>query len=866
MRFKPAGCFFIFALLLLIERGFSQASAGDVSASGVQTVAAGAQYRAGGFKQFFLGKHYRLEWTTPVEAPALNLATFAGGLAPQKRSGGFQSKSLSFNAGRGGQFQFRSIDKDPAAILPEDLQETPVADIVRDQTSSAHPYAALVVPALAGAVGVLHTTPELVVLPDDPALGQFREEFAGTMGTLEEFVVNGPENTPGFRGFDHILSSYELVEVLRGSFIDEVDQKAFLKARLLDIFISDWDRHFDQWRWARIERNERYFWQPIPLDRDQAFSKFDGLLPSIAEDRDVVPQFEGIEKKNPDIWSLTFSGRHLDRIFLNALTEEDFREAAVEFQGKMTDEVIEQAVRRLPAAIYQISGKELERKLKSRREGLERYAIKFYRNLAKNIEIIGRDRDEYLEALHSDDGREGSRVEIRLYQRNAQTGDKEGEPLYRRVFERKETGEIRIYLLGGNDKTVLSGNAGRSIKLRVIGGPGEDELRDESRGRTFFYDLAGTPVAKGKNTVFKSGRADSLINAHEYEPLTLSYGSIASPFPVLSFNPDDGLVLGAGATITYYGFRKKPHASRLTFDANYAFLTSAIRSNFSGNFIEVIGSWNLQIEAAFNPREISDYYGLGNGAQRDKNLEKANFYRVQANEYRIRPVLYTHLAPKINVYFGGALKRYNTKTDITDPRFIIAEQPYGAHVNSLLELGGGVTLDLRDNPDMPVKGIYLAANLSGFPNAFENDSAFTRALAEAQLYLQPFRQTTFAFRVRGEKLWGSFPYYEAAYLGGAQTLRGFARNRFGGEASLYGSAALRRHLFRPTLLVPFDVGWFVFGETGRVWVDGKSSGDWRSDWGGGFWFSPFFRELSFALAAIYSEEDFRVMLGGQFGL
>lgn len=862
MRFKPAGCVFIFALFLLIARGFSQPTPGEFSGSDVQTVVAGAQYRAGSLKQFFFGKHYRAEWTTPVEAPALNLTTYAGGLAPQKRSGGFQSRSLSFNAGRGGRFQFRSIDKDPAAILPEDLQATPVADIVRDQTSSAHPYGALVVPALAGAVGVLHTTPELVVIPDDPALGQFRDDFAGAMGTLEEFVVHGPANTPGFGGFDHILSSYELVDLLRDSFIDAVDQKAFLKARILDIFISDWDRHFDQWRWARVERNGRYSWQPIPLDRDQAFSKFDGLLPSIAEDRDVVPQFEGIEKKNPDIWSLTFSGRHLDRIFLNALTEEDFREAGADFRRKMTDEVIEQAVRRLPAAIYQVSGEELERKLKSRRDAMPRYAEKYYRNLAKNIEIIGRDRDEYLEVQR----RENGRVEIALYRRDAQTGGKEGDPLYRRIFKSEETGEIRVYLLGGNDKAAVSGNAGRSIKLRVIGGPGADELHDESRGRTFFYDVEGTPVARGKNTAFKSGRADSLINAHEYEPLTLSYGSIVSPFPVLSFNPDDGLVVGAGATLTYYGFRKKPHASRLTLGANYAFLTSAIRSDFRGDFIEAMGRLNLRVEAAFNPREITDYYGLGNDAQRDKNLEKENFYRVQANEYWIRPVLYAHLTPKINFFFGGTLKRYNTKTDISDPRFIIAEQPYGVNVNSLLELGGGVTLDLRDDPGMPTKGIYLAAAASGFPEAFENDSAFTRALAEAQIYLKPFRQTTFALRARGEKLWGDFPYYQAAYLGGTQTLRGFARNRFGGDASLYGSAALRHHLFRPTLLVPFDVGWFVFGETGRVWMDRKSPGDWHSDFGGGFWFSPFFRELSFVFAGIYSEEDFRVMLGGNWGL
>jgi hypothetical protein len=859
--------FLIIAMLMLtvffflkFDRGYSQSSTKELAAGNIQIVSAGPQYKAGGIKKLFFGKHYRVEWSTPVEIPVLDLSRSAGGLMPRKRSGGFQSKSLSFNAGMGGRFQFRSIDKDPAAVLPEDLRESVVADIVRDQTSSAHPYSAAVVPTLAKAAGILHTTPKLVVLPDDPTLGQFREDFAGVMGTMEEFVIHGPDNTPGFEGFSFIVSSYELIDLLRESFVDHVDQKAFLKARLLDVFVSDWDRHFDQWRWARVEQNGRYAWHPIPLDRDQAFSKFDGLLPSIAENRDVVPQFEGIDKKNPDIWSLTFAGRHLDRIFLNELTADDFREVSTEFKKNITDEVIEEAVSQLPASVYQISGKELEQKLKSRRDAIETYADKYYKNLAKNIKIIGRDKAEFLEVNRNDN----NYLEIYLYQRNADTGQKEGEPLYHRVFNRGETGEIRVYLFDGDDKAVIAGNAGKSIKVSVIGGPGNDELVDESRGKTYFYDLEDSRVVEGKKTVFKSGNADSVINEHEYEPLTLSYGSIISPFPVLSFNPDDGLVLGAGASLTFYGFRKKPYASRMAFNANYALLTSAIRSNFRGDFTKAIFGWSLRLDAVFNPREITDYFGLGNDTKRDKALEKDNFYRVQANEYWLRPILYTYLSPKIRFFFGTTLKRYNTKTDISEPRLITRELPYGTNTNSLIEIGTGFTLDLTDDPFVPRKGLYLIANLNGSPNAFENDSSFMRGFGEARFYLSPLRQTTFAFRIRGEKLWGGFPYYEAAYLGGVNTLRGYARNRFAGDASLYGSLALRHHLFQPVLLLPFDIGWFLFAETGRVWLDGKSPGDWHSDFGGGFWFSPFFRELSFALAAAYSKEDFRIIFGGRF--
>ena len=52
--------------------------------------------------------------------------------------------------------------------------------------------------------------------------------------------------------------------------------RAFLKARLFDMMIGDWDRHRRQWRWAKFER--RAGWQPIPEDRDTAFSRYEGVI------------------------------------------------------------------------------------------------------------------------------------------------------------------------------------------------------------------------------------------------------------------------------------------------------------------------------------------------------------------------------------------------------------------------------------------------------------------------------------------------------------------------------------------------------------------------------------------------------------
>jgi hypothetical protein len=150
--------------------------------------AAGKQYGAGWFHRFLMGSEYREVWTTPITVPVLDMDTFAGGVRAVSGTGGQQSKSLRLQATDGRQFFFRSIDKDPSGALPEEFRQTVAAGVARDQTSSALPTAPLVVGRLLKAAGILHADPAIVVLPDVERMGEFRSEFAGLMGTLEDRV------------------------------------------------------------------------------------------------------------------------------------------------------------------------------------------------------------------------------------------------------------------------------------------------------------------------------------------------------------------------------------------------------------------------------------------------------------------------------------------------------------------------------------------------------------------------------------------------------------------------------------------------------------------------------------------------------
>ena len=245
------------------------------------TVTAGARYGAGWVHQVLLGAHYRDLWATPIRVEVLDLARFGGGLTPLKRGGGRQTKSLRLRSADGHVYAFRSVDKDPAAAMPPELRATFVERLLQDQISSSHPAGALVVSPLLRAAGVYHAEPRLVTMPDDPRLDSF-PEFKGMLGQLEERPTVDPEEDIAFEGAEKIASTQKLWERLTRDSRERVDSRAFLAARLLDVFVGDWDRHPDQWRWARFDQGDLHVWRPIPRDRDQAFSRLDGVLPGLA--------------------------------------------------------------------------------------------------------------------------------------------------------------------------------------------------------------------------------------------------------------------------------------------------------------------------------------------------------------------------------------------------------------------------------------------------------------------------------------------------------------------------------------------------------------------------------------------------------
>ncbi|MEZ4883566.1 MAG: hypothetical protein R3E32_02425 [Chitinophagales bacterium] len=453
----------------LITDSLKAATEGD------STIVVGStKYKRSKFGCLFFGKHYRKEWATPIKVPCLDITTAKGGLTPIKKGGGMQTKSLRFISKDSVEYTFRSIDKDIGGALKPVFQGTFVENFLQDGISSAHPYGFLVVPYLAEAVGIFHTTPTIYYLPATDYLGEYRESFGDMLGMLE---VRPDDDLSAFSRFGYsknVVSTDKLFEKLHENQEDKVDAWMYARARLLDMLIGDWDRHQDQWRWAEFEKDSYAIYRPVPRDRDQAFVQFEGLLPWLTTRKWAMRKMKHFGGKVNDVKGMTMQAKDLDQSFLNEFSMDDWKLISDSVKQELTDSIIELAVRQLPEQIFNISGKEIIEKLKSRRNGLVDYAVKFYQILAKKAVLVGSNEQEWFEVERLDD----KQTSLKMYA--VDENGKKGRILYERIFYSVETDEIHLYGLGGNDCFEVSGEVSKGINLFLSGGSGLDSFENNS--------------------------------------------------------------------------------------------------------------------------------------------------------------------------------------------------------------------------------------------------------------------------------------------------------------------------------------------------------------------------------------------------
>lgn len=815
-----------------------------------------------GLKRVILGSNYRKEWNTPIALKVFNLRKEKGGFEIKSLGGGKQTKSLKLEDKNGKEWALRTVEKDPEKALPPHLRGTIAQGIVEDMISASHPYAPLVVADLAQAAGITAAKPEFFFVPDDPALGYYRPLFANRVVMLED---RDPTVTSGDQ--DDSDGTGKIINKMLEDNEHNVDQQQVLNARLLDMLIGDFDRHNDQWKWGKGDTGKGKLYYPIPRDRDQAFFKSNGLLVKFLSQQ-VMPFLEGFDPDFESMKGVNYVARDFDRFFMNGLDEEDWQKTVNVFTGNLTDSVIRSAVKQLPPEIASFSSDRIAEALISRREELKKDAMEYYRILARRVTVTGSNKQELFHLKKAPGG-----LHLKVY-KLTEEGDS-GAVMFNRVFEDRFTKELVLYGFNKADKFVIDEDVKSRIKVRLVGGKGNDTFDLRGNVRNFLYELRqeDNKVLNSRRTNLEYGDDISVIR---YDFKGFEYNTFQFPQLRFGFNPEDGFLAGIGFNARTYGFRKEPYATNQKFTTLFAPSREAYQVNYRGVFNQVISKGDLILNADFVSPTLNNFFGLGNSTVFEKD-SSISYYRTRYKYFevdalvrkRFNNVLHFSLGPTYYHYWSRFVN--NKDRILADPLVIGSDSASIYGVKQYLGGRSKLEINYLNNELNPTRGITWSTDLVVAKGMNDNSEDITRLNSDMTIYAavaEPSRVNAI-FRLGGGHIFSrNFEYFQAMNLGANNYLRGFRKNRFSGRSMLYGSAELRYKLFTSKSYVfPGDVGLVGFYDIGRVWLNSESSRKWHNSYGGGLYYVPY-RLLTISATVGFSEEEqlFNLSIGTRFNL
>ena len=497
------------------------------------------------------------------------------------------------------------------------MDGTFISRVAKDQVSIGHPYAAYTITPMIQAAGIYHTTPKMVFVPKQGALGKFNEEFGDQLYLFEERPDENQEDADNFGNSKNVIGSEKLFEKLWDENDNYIDQLAFVRARLFDMFIGDWGRHPDNWRWAEFDLGQQTIYKPIPRDRDQAYTKIDGFYPDIAGWLRKFRHLQGFNYSIKKTGAWNFPGRTLDYRFINELELDDWVGQAKDLQRVLTDSLIESSIRLMPPELFTISGGAIIAKLKSRRDDLQRYAKLYYEYLAKTVTILGSEKTEKIEI----DVLPGDKVAVEIFKIN-KLGNIIDTPYYSRRFNASETKDIFLYGLGRKDIIALKGERKNKIDIHIIDPQDKDSVYTQGEAKK----IRGIKFFTGEKFEYDTIR-DEKLDVDMMPILTPPVYSVFERDP-MDLLPRTGIKIKAGAVFTPQPWRKKQYQIVHSIHAFYGFLRKSFNVGYVGRFGYAVGKWDLILKGRMDDPAVENYFGLGNNTVFENKT--TNYYRTES--------------------------------------------------------------------------------------------------------------------------------------------------------------------------------------------------------------------------------------------
>ncbi len=809
------------------------------------------------------GERYRKDYGVSVKAPTILLDTLFGGLSPVRKGGGNQSKSLRLKNPEGKEYVMRALRKNPLQFLQATAfkdqylnslyKNTFAENVLKDGFTGSHPYAPFVIGPLADVAKVYHSNPTLYYVPKQKALGDFNLDFGDELYMIEERVSSNHEEVSSFGNTDKIISTHDMLMKLRKSHKHQVDEETYIRARIFDMLIGDWDRHEDQWRWGVFKEDHKTIYKAIPRDRDQAFSIMDdGWLlkaaTTIEPTTRVLRSYKGTLKKPK--WFNT-SPYPLDIALANRSGKDIWDKQVATLQKNITEEVIDIAFENFPSEIDQQKIAIIKQKLIARLSNLQEIVNSYHKHLSIYAVVKATDKSDYIKIDRTQKGH----TCVSIYKNKDSKS-----PYFSKIYTKEFTREIWVYGLDGDDYFTIEGNGTGCIPVRIVGGQNNDTFMLQDKKRVSIYDFATK-----KNTFTGVKRKlkltdDYKTNTYDYKKLK---NNINQLIPRVAVNPDDGLLLGVTNTFTKYGFERNPYSSRHQIKAGYYFATNGFDVSYKGSFAHFIEGWNLDFNTLFtSPNYSRNFFGFGNKTinPNHENDTSLDFNRVRIQQF----IASTHLVRygKLGSELALGIGYENYRIQKTANRFstLILQNNPSARANDFLNTSIKYHFENADRKAFTTLGMSFEGE-GGYRHNLSNNQGVpylnTKLTFDHKLIPSGDLVLATAFGAQ-HNFNTNFEFYQAANLGAKTGLRGYRNERFAGAHAFYQSTDLRFQFkqFR-TGIIPMSLGLFTGFDYGRVWVDQLDENKWNNSVGGGIFINT--AKLAVANLSVFKgQEDIRV--------
>ena len=830
LSFSPASRRLVAAAALAFSLGTPSLAAEEAAAR--RTVVAGS-YKAGALHRCFLGP----DTATPGGLRSVSRSSTStrrpGGSSPSAASGASRPRA-SRSRGRRPQLH---LPRSRKGRLAPSRRRRPGAEGLDRREDAQRPDGGPAPreradrPRHPGRAAIPCPRWRLVVLPDDPALGEFQKDFAGAVGVFAEYPQAAKGAVPGFLGATEIIDHVELYERLEAGEGDAADTQALLRARLVDIFMGDWDRHRKQWRWAKLPGEPALDADPrgprpglLALRRVRARSgagrdpRFQDFAAEVRQDRRPHLQRLGAGP--------AAAGGLLARGLRRRRRRPSRPSSPTRPSRRRSGRCPPSGTRSTGPGWSRPSRRAATRWPSSRRSTTTtwRPRVDVYltnQSRARGGETARQRRHGGHRRLLGPDGTPGAPPSTA----SSTSGDRGG-PLLRPGRERRGDGHGR-----------REGSPGADDRR-----PGQRHPRRQRRRQGEALGLGGRQPGGGG-----PGRRQGLPPAPAAQERPLDPAPRLDPRdvsgrPGSSYGGDLGVFLGTGSRPRPTASARTPTANAHRFSAGWAFKQAERARGLHGRV--PAGEPPLLLRPLRLPPgvEVLRFYGFGN--ETEAPARTRTFYKVEARQFVLYPSLKLPFAKQGLFTVGPAVKF--TSNEQAEDQFVNTAKPYGVGEFGELALHGILSWDGGTAWSSPRQG---SSPRRAAPTSRGRGRGERLSAGERQRQRLPVRRAPDPgpSRRRQEGV-RDYPYMEARRPGSGRPRRGGAggaprhparlsvpplpgrllglRQRRPPAPHLAHQPDPARHLGHPG-----------FADVGRVWLEGEESDTWHTGVGGGLWIS-----------------------------